>query len=473
MEKITRREFVSNLGKAGGAALAAHAGRSFGGMLPRAAPPGDARARIGRIRALPAPAGARHVVIVGGGIAGLVSAYELSRKGVACTILEARPRLGGRVLTVRRGTSEALAAGGAARCDFDEGLHFDAGASRIPEEHEGVLDYCDELRVPLARFIHHDPMAYRYYPPENGKAGYRVRIQDDPRPYAYRPEFAPEKRFYRAEGGNDRIVEAFARRLKAQGARIRLSSPIDGFAQEGGKVAVRLEDGSTVVGDRAICTLPFPLLDGLAARAPERYAIGEAQRAAMKAFDYLGATKIGVQCAERFWQRDGILGGTSVTAYRARNPEYAFTEESESWRAGVDLREAWYPGDRADPADKGILMAGYPIGWDSLFNPLTAASKRAVVADFVGKFHPEFGKYAEEHFFAEWANFKHSGTGFCFRAGAADRDNGRKLIAAIHDAPRGLERILYAGEHLSAERNAWMEGAVESALSAVERALAD
>ena len=39
------------------------------------------------------------VVIVGAGLAGLVTARELTRVGVACRVLEASPRVGGRVET--------------------------------------------------------------------------------------------------------------------------------------------------------------------------------------------------------------------------------------------------------------------------------------------------------------------------------------------------------------------------------------
>ena len=43
------------------------------------------------------PASARHVVVVGGGIAGLTSALALAERGVRVTVLERDQRLGGRV----------------------------------------------------------------------------------------------------------------------------------------------------------------------------------------------------------------------------------------------------------------------------------------------------------------------------------------------------------------------------------------
>lgn len=47
-------------------------------------------------------AGERHVLIVGAGIAGLAAGAALRRGGVAVTIIEARPRIGGRIATSRR-----------------------------------------------------------------------------------------------------------------------------------------------------------------------------------------------------------------------------------------------------------------------------------------------------------------------------------------------------------------------------------
>src|SRR4026207_2171332 len=74
---------------------------------------------------------AKKVLILGAGMAGLVAGYELSKLGHDVTILEARTRPGGRVHTLRE--------------PFTDGLYAEAGAARIPDEHELTLKYVKEF----------------------------------------------------------------------------------------------------------------------------------------------------------------------------------------------------------------------------------------------------------------------------------------------------------------------------------------
>jgi len=58
-------------------------------------------------------AAAPKVVVIGAGFGGLSCGYQLARAGVRVTVVEARPRLGGRVYSLKGfGTSEAVDAGG-------------------------------------------------------------------------------------------------------------------------------------------------------------------------------------------------------------------------------------------------------------------------------------------------------------------------------------------------------------------------
>jgi monoamine oxidase len=92
--------------------------------------------------------GAR-VVILGGGIAGLVAAYELGKAGWSCTILEARQRPGGRNWSIRNGTDVDFTDGTRQTCTFEEGHYFNAGPARLPSTHHTMLGYCHELGVAL------------------------------------------------------------------------------------------------------------------------------------------------------------------------------------------------------------------------------------------------------------------------------------------------------------------------------------
>ena len=94
-KQVTRREFLNLLSAAGGTAAALKAGSALG-LLPHTA-------QAASMDLLAADASKRKVAILGAGISGLTVAYELSKVGYECTILESSHRPGGRIFTVRHG----------------------------------------------------------------------------------------------------------------------------------------------------------------------------------------------------------------------------------------------------------------------------------------------------------------------------------------------------------------------------------
>ena len=96
------------------------------------------------------PGGEKRVIVIGAGLAGLCSAYELSSLGHHVEVLEAQEHPGGRVHTLRT--------------PFGDGLYAEAGASRIPESHDLTLGYARLFGLSLVPF---EPAA-------SGQSGMRI-----------------------------------------------------------------------------------------------------------------------------------------------------------------------------------------------------------------------------------------------------------------------------------------------------------
>jgi monoamine oxidase len=139
---LSRRDFLMRVGRAGGYSAA------FLGMQSMGLMPAPAEMSV-TLDAAPGIGKGVKVVILGGGISGLVAAYEMKALGYDCTVLEARPRPGGRNWTVRGGDTIAFLDGSTQTCTFDPGNYQNVGPARLPSIHKQMLDYCRKLGVEL------------------------------------------------------------------------------------------------------------------------------------------------------------------------------------------------------------------------------------------------------------------------------------------------------------------------------------
>jgi monoamine oxidase len=138
----TRRMFLGRVATAGGYRAMYTAMQALGLLATTA--------EASPLPELPANFGAgKKIVILGGGIAGLVSAYELRKAGFACTVLEARERPGGRNWSVRNSSKVEFTDGTVQTCDWEEGHYLNVGPARLPSIHRIMIGYCEELGVPL------------------------------------------------------------------------------------------------------------------------------------------------------------------------------------------------------------------------------------------------------------------------------------------------------------------------------------
>ncbi|WP_295127493.1 flavin monoamine oxidase family protein [uncultured Chitinophaga sp.] len=162
---ISRRDFL----RTGTSAIAAYPAMMALGML-RTAP--------AHAFDLEGSGAGKHVLILGAGLAGMAAAYELGKLGYRCTILEARTRAGGRVFSVRKGSTNRETGAAAQTAAFDDGQYFNAGPSRIPHHHELTLHYCKELGIPLQVYNNINEATYYFSEGKGPLSNKKVRVRE-------------------------------------------------------------------------------------------------------------------------------------------------------------------------------------------------------------------------------------------------------------------------------------------------------
>ncbi|MDE1177506.1 MAG: FAD-dependent oxidoreductase [Edaphobacter sp.] len=139
---FTRRDFLMRVGQAGGYSAAFTTMQSLG-LLPMKAEAATA------IAAAPGTGKGVKIVVLGGGVGGLMTAYEAKKLGYDVTLLEARHRPGGRAWSARNGDVVEFVDGTKQPITWSEGLYQNMGPARLPSVHGTMLGLCRELKVPL------------------------------------------------------------------------------------------------------------------------------------------------------------------------------------------------------------------------------------------------------------------------------------------------------------------------------------
>ena len=171
---MTRRQFVRHVGALG-------YGAAFVSMQALGLFPAELRAQQ-LPRLAPGTGKGRSVVVLGAGVSGLAAAYELQNAGYTVTVLEASNHIGGRCRTVRGGDTVVELNGVTQSCEWEDGLYFNSGPSRISSQHFRVLDYCKRFSIPLEVQIttnraarYHDDTAFGGQAIENRQLHYDTR----------------------------------------------------------------------------------------------------------------------------------------------------------------------------------------------------------------------------------------------------------------------------------------------------------
>ena len=349
------------------------------------------------------------VIVVGAGLAGLVAAYELGRAGYDVVVLEAQDEAGGRARTLRE--------------PFDDRLIAEAGAARIPPDHDRTLGYIDHFGIATSPFYPRE-REYLIVPPQGGP--YRET------PSAFLNEFySGRDSWVKIPAGTDALPQAFADVL---GSRIRYASPVTGIVQGDSRVVVTFNVNSSteeLAGSQLICTVPLPVID----RIEFEPTLSEEKRGAFAALGYDDVTRVYVQYEDRIWEDHGLNGwGVSMPG---------------------GFSEFWHPTWNLE-GPRGLLMS-YLFGDQA--REIAAMDSATIVPAFIDRF---------DGLFPGSAGAAEGGTHFAWQdqpwIGAA---------FALDEPPFGEHpelaspegRIHFAGEHASGDRG-WMQGALVSGLRA-------
>ena len=345
----------------------------------------------------------QRIVVVGAGMAGLVAAYELFRAGHDVAVLEARERVGGRVLTVRSA--------------FAPGHYAEAGAARIPPEHDLTLGYARHFGLELDRFYPEDGLFLRF---QNGE---RSTIP----PGVFLSEW-PD--FVKIRGGSDRLPRALAAEL---GDRVVTASPVNDIVA-GSTVRVSCSDGRSYESDRVLVTVPVPLLDSIHFSP----ALSAAKSEAMNdGFGYQSATRVFVRFRTRFWEAEGLNG----------------------WGTTDLPEELWHPTwDASGP--EGVLLTYVRGGRANELDELNGDGRIVRVLAHWEEFLPGVSSHFVSGASHSWQRDPWSRAAWAAPTPTEDAQLGTALAR-----PEGP--VHFAGEHISGARG-WMNGALESGLRAAE-----
>jgi monoamine oxidase len=336
---------------------------------------------------------ARGVIVIGGGVAGLTAARDLLRAGVEVTLLEARDRLGGRVLTRRDETvpwpvelgaelieepggavEQALREVGAAVYEADgdvwewrvgalERRHDFAATLRSIVQRVGRVEGDPPLAAALARCCAEPRWASARAQLEAYVEGYHAAAVDrvstrwvveveGPAPAGAAPDAGGARGlgFLHAPGGLSRVTDALAREVLEAGA-VRLGAEVTRVRWRPGAVKVDTRAGF-FEGRAAVITLPLGVLQA----GSVRFEPALAQKVDALAGLVMGSVvKLALRFDDRLWEEVDVPGASLGAAKFLFAPD----ELLPTWWTLAPVRApllvAWAGGPRARE------LAGRPL----------------------------------------------------------------------------------------------------------------
>ena len=434
-------------------------------------------------------------VVVGAGLAGLAAAVTLARAGVDVRVLEAEPRVGGRVLTVR--------------LPFADGLYAEAGGEFVDGGHQILHDFLRRYGLELLP-IPAGPRLFRFDGTilrgesladlsadaardearfEHETAQLAARVENTAKPwesasdldrrsvgswlddlslgriartyhqiwrtvdYGVAPErlsllqYARDERLWqkapdlisgRVQGGMNRLPLAMAAEL---GERVMLSARVTQLQQDEQAVTVTFERDRATSSLRArygVLAIPPLALRRIDLDPP----LPAAPRAAVDGMPMSRVTKILVQVRRRFWEDQGT-GGRTLTD---------------------GMVQATYETTAGQPGERAVLTVYTADQTADALAAMSVAERHAVCLEELERLYPGCSADVEQMVTVAWNVAASRGAAYSyFRPGDVTRF-GPWLAEPVG-------RLHLAGEHTD-RWQATMNGALSSGLRAAREILA-
>jgi monoamine oxidase len=466
IDGATRREFLQ-------ATLAASAGlllsNRFGFALPQAR------------------ASAPRVAVIGAGFAGLACAFELMSAGYDVTVIEARDRVGGRVLSFKdlvpgkniEGGGELIGSNhptwvaykdkfGLDFIDVTEGedeapIYLDGkrltaeDGDKLWKELEEVSNRLNDLARPVnidqpwltpdadALDKHHtkswidsldvSPLCklglMTQFAANNGQAIEKQSFLGNLAQIAgggY-DKYWTESEVYRCKGGNQQLAFKLAEKI---GDRLITGLPVSEINGRGDRMILTCKDGRTIEVDDVVLAVPPTTWKKITfnPRLPEVL-----QPQMGTALKYLAAVK------KRFWKDDKLTPDSLTDTFLSMTWEGTDNQEGDE---GACLN--CFSGGTA--AEKALA--------------LTKDERDAKYREVLSILYPKFGENFVKSRFMDWPNEMWTGAGYSFPAPGQVTTVGPMLY-------KGFNRLHFAGEHTSYKFVGYMEGGLNSGASVAKR----
>ena len=254
-------------------------------------------------------------------------------------------------------------------------------------------------------------------------------------------ELGPATKFNEIINGTESLTDAFKPFLKSN---IRLKAKVTNIYRDSKEVRIQYEDGSsgnkpstvqTLKGDFAIVTTTAPATRFIEFDPP----LALEKKDALAAIHYDAAAKIFLRCKDRFWEKDNITGGKSIT------------DEVN--------RFIYYPSHH-DGTSGGTFLASYTWGDDALiWSSFTEQGKINAAGKIVSKIHQrDVTSLCKEGVSKDWTDDPYAKGAYALFTPLQQRHLYYSLASPDY-------RVHFAGEH-TVLQHAWMEGSIASGIRA-------